>query len=156
MRGSIGLELARVATCTSPDAITVAEQTTVFRLEDLIPVARATDALESGTGVYRRAAVAWAFTYTSSPVRAGMVKVKHESSSFQDSFFDQDAALADIRVDARPPELGGAHLRRGWFGALAARFRDSPGEFLFDYGLKGAVTIIFIVVGFVMLRAFLW
>jgi hypothetical protein len=152
--GGAGLELTRVTRCEGPDAITVAHGT-VLHLEDVIPVARATDALESGTGVYVRG-ITWSFTYTSSRVHDGKLKVKHESAGFQDSFFDRDAMLEDIRLDARPPALGGRRGKRSGFGALAARFRESPGEMLFDVGTKLFIAIVFAIVMAGVLRAFVF
>lgn len=154
VRGDIGLELARVTKCEGPDAITVAEK--VFRFEDLIPVVRATEELESGTCVYRCTAMIWRLTYTASRPQSGMLKVKHEDAAFQDSFFDQSAELADIRLDARPKELGGVHGRRTTLGAWGARFRDSPVSTIFDLGFKAVFGLIFVVVFIIMLRVFIF
>ena len=120
----------------------------------MIPVVRATAAIESGTGVYRRSNEKWVSTFTASPVRDGQLKVKHEAAGFQDAFFDQAAMLDDLRLDARPSELGGNHAHRTAAGALAAQFRDSPFDMVIQYGVKIFLAVMFVIVGVFVLRAF--
>lgn len=156
MRGMIGLEITRVTKCDGPDSIAVVDNEAVLRLEDLIPVTRATEDLASGTSVYRRNAIAWSITYTASRPHGATVKVKNEGAAFQDAFFDESAELVDIRLDARSKELGGVHDKRTAVGALVLRFRDSPISTLFDLGFKAMFGLIFVVVAFVLLRAFVF
>jgi hypothetical protein len=78
-----------------------------------------------------------------------------EAAGFQDSFFDQAATLDDLRLDARPPGLGGNRAHRTAAGALAAQFRDSPFDMVIQYGVKIGMAVIFVIVAVFMLRAFL-
>ncbi len=106
----LGLELSRVGACEGPDAITVGDR--VLRLEDVIPVTRATAALAAGASVYQAGLIGWALTFTASVPRDGIVVVKNADPEFRSTFFDKQVNLTELRIDARPSELGGAHAVR--------------------------------------------
>jgi hypothetical protein len=128
----------------------------VVRLEDLIPVTRVSDELEAGSSVYRRGLMGWSVTFTVSRPHAGSVRVKHDDPAFQDSLFDESVSLVDARLDARPVELGGVHDRRTALGALASELRASPVSTLFEIGVKAFIAVIFVIVGFAVLRTFVF
>ncbi|HEX4450763.1 MAG TPA: hypothetical protein VH143_07835 [Kofleriaceae bacterium] len=137
--GAHGLELARVTACNGPDEIVLPDARTV-KLEDVVPVTPAPPTLDARTAVYRRNAEHWVFTFTATPLRDGQLKVKHDQAAFQDAFFDVAVTLDDVRLDARPPELGGQHVHRTKLGQLGAEVRNDPFSWIFKLAFAAIVV----------------
>ena len=152
--GAGGLELTRVAKCDGPDAIGLDDDSVPRRLEDVIPVVRATASLQARTGVYCRKDAGWFFSFTASGPLDGQLNVKNENPAFQDTIFDIPATLDDLRLDARPPEAGGNSVHRTLVRTLTAQLRADPFGVLMKYGVGIFVAIIFTIVGVTLIKAF--
>jgi len=154
VHGSFGLELVHVAKCEGPDAISLEQDAAPRRLEDVIPVVRATATLEARTGVYVRQDTGWIFTFTAQGARDGQLKVKNGDASFQDDLFDIATTLDDVRLDARPAELGGHSAHRTRLDTFLAGIRDAPFDSLVKYGIRAFFAIIFTIVAVTLVRGF--
>jgi DNA-directed RNA polymerase subunit RPC12/RpoP len=120
VRCKFGYELTRVTSCNDPAAIGLADRTGVVDLDDVIPVVRVTGPLEKGVEVFRRGDLAWERTWTASALRNGHVQVKHGDGAFQGEFFDERAALDEIRLDARRSR------QRSALQAFVTNLREEP------------------------------
>jgi hypothetical protein len=120
--GTFGHELTRVASCTDPAAIRLADRVGVVDLDDVIPVVRVEGPLEKGVEVFRRGELGWERTWTASALRDGRVRVKHRDAAFQSEFFDEEAAVDDIRLDARRSQ----QRSRNALQAFMTNLREDP------------------------------